>query len=325
MDLIIANLLSPPILFFALGLAASLARSDLKLPEALYATLTIYLLCAIGFKGGTALANADLERVWFPCLGAFFIGLLIPIWSFFILRTSRHLSRADCAAIAAHYGSVSAVTFIAATHYLKVLNVPYEPYASAFLAIMESPAIIVGILLAKLGSSHEGKSSMLQALIPAFRESILGKSIFLLLGSLLIGWASGEHGMAATEAFFVTPFVGILCLFLLEMGIVAGRRIDALPKLGAFLVLFGTLMPLCNGFIGVWIGQLTGLSLGGTTLLGVLAASASYIAAPTAVRISIPEANPTYYLTTSLAITFPFNLSIGIPIYYAFATWLFEG
>ena len=324
MDLIVANLLSPPILFFALGLGASLLRSDLKLPEALYSTLTIYLLCAIGFKGGVALANAGLNAVLLPGIAAIALGTCIPLWSFFFLKFFSKLSTADCAAIAAHYGSVSAVTFIAATNYLKVLNVPFEPYASAFLAIMESPAILVGIMLAKVGSQQKGGRPNLKIIKPALRESLLGKSIFLLIGSLLIGWASGESGSRATEAFFVTPFVGILCLFLLEMGIVAGRRVSSLPKLGPFLILFGTLMPLFNGIMGVWLGQWSGLSMGGATLLGVLSASASYIAAPAAVRISIPEANPTYYLTVSLAITFPFNLSIGTPIYFAFASWLYS-
>ncbi|MCS7063956.1 MAG: sodium-dependent bicarbonate transport family permease [Methylacidiphilales bacterium] len=322
MELIILNLTSPPILFFGLGLLASILRSDLKLPEALYATLTIYLLCAIGFKGGVALSQVGLEKVWLPTLSAVALGMLIPLWSFFIIKAFSRLSSADAAAIAAHYGSVSAVTFIAATNYLKLVQVSYEPYASAFLAVMESPAIVISIVLARLSSGWRA-GTLGNALKPALREALFGKSIFLLLGSLFIGWAAGERGGEMTHAFFVAPFIGILCLFLLEMGIVAGRRINALPKLGVFLILFGTLMPLFNGVVGVCLGKWSGLSLGGATLLGVLSASASYIAAPAAVRISIPEANPTYYLTASLGITFPFNLSVGTPLYFLFASWLY--
>ncbi|MEI6819818.1 MAG: sodium-dependent bicarbonate transport family permease [Verrucomicrobiota bacterium] len=310
-----ANLLSPAVLFFVLGLLAAIVKSDLKFPEQLYIGLTIYLLVAIGFKGGVAISEAGLQKVWLPSLAAIVLGALIPLWSYPLLRGPGKMSVVDSAAIAAHYGSVSAVTFIAATNYLKSINLPYESYATAFLAVMEAPAILVGVVLGKLNSKQAGEGS-LKAVI---HETLFGRSIFLLVGALIVGGLCGEVGMKKVEPFFVTPFQGVLAIFLLEMGIVAGNRMGDLKKVGLFLLGFGILMPLVNGAIGVLLGKFAGLELGGATLLGVLAASASYIAAPAAIRISLPEANPTLYLTSSLAITFPFNITVGIPIYLAMA------
>ena len=322
-DAIRANLLTPAVLFFALGLIAVLVRSDLKFPEPLYVALTIYLLIAIGFKGGVAVAEAGLGKVWLPALAAMLLGTLIPLWTYPILRFGGKFSAVDSAAIAAHYGSVSAVTFIAATNYLKSIEQPYENYASAFLALMESPAIIVGVMLGKLAAGKTGRSSG-ASLHPALHEALFGRSVFLLVGSLMIGALCGQPGMAKVEPFFVTPFQGVLALFLLEMGLVAGRRLEDLKRVGPFLLCFGIVMPLIHGCIGVALGKWVGLELGGATLLGTLAASASYIAAPAAIRMSLPDANPTYYLTSSLAITFPFNITIGIPIYFAFARWFYS-
>jgi hypothetical protein len=322
LDAIQANLLSPAVLFFALGLIAALTKSDLKFPEPFYVALTIYLLVAIGFKGGVAIAEAGLGKVWLPALAAMTLGTLIPLWTFPLLRFGGKFSAVDAAAIAAHYGSVSAVTFIAATNYLKAVNQPYESYATAFLAVMESPAILVGVVLGKLASKKAGESSG-ASLKQAMHEAIFGRSIFLLVGALVVGWLCGKPGMAKVEAFFVTPFQGVLALFLLEMGLVAGRRLGDLRKVGPFLLGFGVVMPLLHGCLGVYLGKLTGLELGGATLLGVLAASASYIAAPAAIRMSLPDANPTFYLTSSLAVTFPFNITLGVPIYFAVARWLY--
>ena len=313
-----ANLLSPAVLFFALGLIAALTKSDLKFPEPLYAGLTIYLLVAIGFKGGVAIAEAGLAKVWLPACGAMLLGALIPLWTYPVLRFGGKFSAVDSAAIAAHYGSVSAVTFIAATNYLKAINQPFENYATAFLAVMESPAILVGVVLGKLATKKSGDDSF-TSLKTALHEALFGRSIFLLVGALVIGALCGEAGMKKVEPFFVTPFQGVLALFLLEMGIVAGRRLGDLKKVGPFLLAFGIVVPLINGTLGVWLGKLTGLELGGATLLGVLSASASYIAAPAAIRMSLPDANPTLYLTASLAITFPFNITLGIPIYLEIA------
>ena len=311
-----ANLLSPAVLFFALGLTATFVKSDLKFPEALYVTLTIYLLAALGFKGGVAINEAGIGVVILPALAAMLLGALIPLWTYPLLRHVGKIKPVDAAAIAAHYGSVSAVTFITATNYLKGISEPYENYATAFLAVMESPAIIVGVLLGKM-TLQRGSSIFNGSFKSLLREAVFGRSVFLLVGALLVGALCGKAGMDKVEPFFVTPFQGVLALFLLEMGMVAGHRLGDLKKVGPFLVAFGILLPLMHGCIGVLLGKYAGLSLGGTTLMGVLAASASYIAAPAAMRLSLPEANPALYLTPSLAITFPFN----IPIYYALAKY----
>ena len=323
LDAIQANLLSPAVLFFALGLVAALTKSDLKFPEPLYVALTIYLLVAIGFKGGVAIAEAGIAKVWMPAIAAMILGALIPLWTYPVLRFGGKFSAVDAAAIAAHYGSVSAVTFIAATNYLKAINQPFENYATAFLAVMESPAILVGVVLGKLGTRAGGGPDF-SSLKTAMHEALFGRSIFLLVGALIVGWLCGKPGMEKVEPFFVTPFQGVLALFLLEMGMVAGRRVGDLKKVGPFLLAFGVVMPLLHGCIGVWLGKVAGLELGGATLMGVLAASASYIAAPAAIRMSLPDANPTFYLTSSLAITFPFNIALGIPIYFEVARWFYH-
>ena len=316
-----ANLLSPSVLFFALGLIAALVKSDLRLPDALYVTLTLYLLVALGFKGGVAVHNAGVAQVLVPALAAMMLGALIPLWCYPLLRYAGGLRPVDAAAVAAHYGSVSAVTFITATNYLKGIHVPYENHATAFLAIMESPAIVVGVVLGRMASGREGLP-LSKALGDVLREAVLGKSVFLLVGALVVGALCGNSGMEKVEPFFVTPFQGALALFLLEMGIVTGQKLGDLRKVGPFLAAFGILMPLLHGFLGACVGKWVGLSLGGTTLMAVLASSASYIAAPAAMRLSLPEANPALYLTPSLAITFPFNITVGIPIYLAMARHL---
>ena len=317
-----ANLLSPAVLFFLLGIIAALTKSDLKFPESLYVGLTIYLLIAIGFKGGVAISEAGFAKVWLPALAAIVMGAIIPLWTYPVLRFGGKFSGVDAAAIAAHYGSVSAVTFIAATNYLQSIDQPFESYATAFLAVMESPAILVGVVLGKLASKQRGDASGV-SMKTAVHEALFGRSIFLLVGALVVGWLCGDAGMKKVEPFFVAPFQGVLALFLLEMGLVAGRRIGDLRKVGLFLLGFGVLVPLVNGALGVLLGKASGLGLGGATLLGVLSASASYIAAPAAIRISLPDANPTFYLTASLAITFPFNITLGIPIYFEMARALY--
>lgn len=324
MDLLEAirqNLLSPAPLFFALGVLAAVAKSDLKLPEALYSSLTIYLLAAIGFKGGAAIQEAGLSAVWLPALVAVAISSLIPLWTYPALRFLGKLPAADAASIAAHYGSVSAVTFTVATGFLANAGVPHEGYASALLAIMESPAILVGVLLGKLAGTAKA-GDLRASLRDAAREALLGKSVVLLVGALLIGFLCGERGLEKVGGFFVAPFQGVLALFLLELGLVAGRRLRDLRRVGPFLVAFGVVAPVIHGALGVALGLAVGLSPGGATLLGTLCASASYIAAPAAMRLALPEANPTLSLAASLAITFPFNVSLGIPLYYEMAvTW----
>lgn len=317
-ELIQLNLLSPVVLAFFLGAAATLLRSDLKIPDELYQALSLYLLLAIGMKGGVELSASSPAEFLLPSLAALVLGCLIPIWCYIILRRLGSLSVADSAAIAAHYGSVSAVTFLATLSFLSALEIPHEGFLPALLAIMEVPAIVVALVIAR--SRLPGATSWRDIL----QEILTGKSIVLLLGGLLIGYAAGRDGFAKVEPFFVAPFQGVLALFLLEMGMVAARRLPDMRRAGPFLVTFSIVMPLLHGIIGVYVGRWVGLSMGGSVALAVLTASASYIAAPAAVRLSLPQANPTFYLTTSLAITFPFNLAIGIPLYYAFANLVFS-
>jgi uncharacterized protein len=317
------NLLSPPVLFFALGVIAVLVRSDLKFPEAIYVAMTIYLLSAIGFKGGVSMAEAGLARVWLPALAALALGALIPLWAYPILRFGGRFSPVDAAAVAAHYGSVSAVTFTVAVNFLKDAGQPFEAYSAAFLAVMESPAIIVGIVLGKLALRQPG--ALGGEVKRALHDALFGRSVILLVGTLLIGFACGHKGLEATAGLLVTPFQGILALFLLELGTVAARRLGDLRAAGPFLLAFGVVLPLAHAAVGLALGRAVGLSLGGATLMAVLASSASYIAAPAAMRLSLPEANPTLSLTAALAVTFPFNVTLGIPLYYAAATWWFGG
>ena len=321
------NLTAPMPLFFALGILATLIRSDLKVPDALYIGLTLYLLGAIGLKGGAEIREVGLITIWFPLVGCLILGTLIPIGTYFILRKLGKFSIHDAAAIAGHYGSVSAVTFAVATQFLASLHVPAEAYMSAFLAVLEPTGVIMGILLARLALRvHIPSSSQSNGygwLKPVFHEAITGKGSMILLGALLIGYISGHEGIAVTQPFFGDLFKGVLCLFMLEMGLVAGQRLAEVRTVGAFLVGFGILIPIIDGMLGVIIGGIVGLSVGGATMLGVMAASSSYIAAPAAMRISIPEANPSFYLTVSLGITFPFNIAMGIPLYFWLARALF--
>jgi len=302
------NLIEPLALFFVMGLGAGLARSDLRLPEALYQSLSIYLLLAIGLKGGVELAKSDLVSVVSPALGTLLVGMLIPVIAFALLL--RRFGRADAAALAAHYGSVSAVTFAVVLSYLDGRGVSYEGYMSVLLVVLEIPAIAVGILLARLGVAGATDYRHLA------HEVFLNKSVYLLIGGLVVGFAAGADRMQPYELVYFDAFKGALALFLIELGIVTTQRLGNLREAGLFLVVFGVGMPLISGTLGALTGQITGLSVGGTAVLATLTASASYIAAPAAVRIAIPEANPTLYLTASLGITFPFNIVLGIPIYY---------
>lgn len=298
-------------LFFVLGFAARLARSDLKLPAQLYETLSIYLLLAIGLKGGMELARQDPLAVLPQALAVIALGVAIPLIAFPILYRLGRLDRYNAAAIAGHYGSVSVVTFAVAVDYLNARQLPYEAYLPLFLVLLEMPGIAVGVLLARLGGQwREIRWG------PLLHEIFLGKSMVLLAGGLLIGWAAGPKGLAPLEPFFFELFKGALCLFLLEMGLVAAAQAGALRSSGAFLAGFAIAMPILSAVLGTVLGSLIGLSAGGTLLLATLAASASYIAAPAAMRIAVPEANPGLSITAALVITFPFNLLVGIPLYH---------
>jgi len=314
-----SNLLAPIPLFFALGLFATLIGSDLKMPESLYVGLVLYLLAAIGLKGGAEIREVGFSSIWSSLVAAAFLGIAIPCIGFVILRRVGGFGVQDAAAIAGHYGSVSAVTFAVASQFLTRIEMDHEAYASAFLAIMEPIGIVVAIFLARIAGQMQIAAS------PHWiKEVLTGKGCLILLGALVIGYASGHQGVILTKPFFVDPFKGVLCLFMLEMGLLAGQRLAEVRQVGVFLLFFGIMMPILNGLFGVLIGGAVGLSIGGATLLGVLAASASYIAAPAASRISLPDANPSLYLTASLGITFPFNIGLGIPLYLWFAKTFLE-
>lgn len=312
-DLAADNLTSPMILFFALGLAAALARSDLNVPEAIAKGLSLYLLLAIGFKGGAAVAAHGVDlKLALALIAGVVLSAFMPLIAFRALALTTGLSRIDAAAISAHYGSISIVTFLAATQALMSSGSEPEGYMVAVAAAMETPAIITALWLANKGSGSVDRG--------ALREIFLNGSIVVLTGSFVIGWMTGPQGLDSIAAFIVAPFKGVLCLFLLDMGLIAGRGLrEGSKNLTPPVIIFGLYMPLIGALLGLAAGSLIGLSVGGTALLATLAASASYIAVPAAMRLALPEAKPSLYLPLSLGVTFPFNLTVGIPLYIFFA------
>ncbi|WP_224816576.1 sodium-dependent bicarbonate transport family permease [Hasllibacter sp. MH4015] len=316
------NLLSPIILFFALGLLAAFARSDLSIPEAIAKGMSIYLLFAIGFKGGAAVAANGIDATLILSLVAgTVLSFAIPMVAFALLRVMTGLSVTDAAAVAGHYGSISIVTFVAASSVITASGMESEGYMVAVAAVMEAPAILSALWL--IARYDKGAAKMDAGLI---REILLNGSIVLLVGSFLIGCITGPEGLELIAPFIVTPFQGVLCLFLLDMGLVAGRGLrEARGVLKPGLFLFGVLMPVIGSSFGLAAGLLLGLSPGGVMLFMTLSASASYIAVPAAMRVALPEANPSIYLTLSLGVTFPFNLTLGIPLYLAVATYVTGG
>lgn len=308
------NILSPIILSFVLGLVAALARSDLSVPEAAAKALSIYLLFAIGFKGGASVAGHGLDAtLGLTLLSGIALSALLPFLAFALLKVMTRLDRVNAAAVAGHYGSISIVTFLAGSSLLTLRGVDAEGYMVAVAAVMEAPAILSALWLV----ARNGKSRLDASLL---REILLNGSIVLLVGAFIIGLITGSDGMRKIEPFIGAPFQGILCLFLLDMGLIAGRGLRrARGTMSAGLLLFGIAMPILASLAGLGAAYLLGLSLGGSVLLMILAASASYIAVPAAMRVALPEADPSVYLTLSLGVTFPFNLAIGIPIYYALA------
>ncbi len=314
LDLVLDNLLSPPILFFLLGVFATLVKSDLEMPTQVARFLSLYLLFAIGFQGGHKLAESDLSIDVLWMLGAASAtSFIVPFWCFAILRWK--LPAHDAAAIAATYGSVSAVTFITAVSFLKSEGVEYSGHMIAAMALMESPAIVVGVLLARwLGDRETGKPMNWGSL---GREAFLNGSVLVLMGSLIIGFSTGEKGWESVKPLAYDPFKGVLCLFLLDMGLVAARRIKDLKSSGVFLIAFSIIAAVVHAMLGILIAKLLGASQGDALLLAVLVGGASYIAVPAAVRLAIPKANPSLYVPMSLGLTFPFNVIIGIPLYYS--------
>lgn len=309
-DVFISSLTSPMVLAFALGVLATLIKSDLKFPDGMYLGLTIYLLFAIGLKGGMKLSQASIVDFYKPGLAAIAICIVIPLWVFAALFKLGKFDAINAAALAAHFGSVSAVTFSQCLSYLDSAGISYEGFMPAMLAIMEVPAVLISLYIASKYTSTD-KESTKQVL----HELLTGKGIMLLLGGIAIGLLTGKKGFEQVSPLFDAPFKGILCLFLLEVGLVAGRRVGDIRKVGFKLVAFGICIPIVNAVLGAFLAHFAGLSEGGAILFSILSASASYIAAPAAIRIALPQANPGYYLTAALAIAFPFNVTIGIPLY----------
>jgi hypothetical protein len=309
LGLLSQNLLAPPVLFFVAGAAAVAVRSDLEVPQPLPRLFSLYLLLSIGFRGGAELRHAGLDG---EALRALALGLAmsvaVPLAVFPVLR--RRLGPADAGAVAAAYGSVSAVTFITATAFLDRLGIRHGGHMVAALAVMESPAIVVGVWLARRGAVADRAPT--RALL---HDAFLNGSVFLLLASLAIGLASGERGRAALRPFTDALFPGVLCLFLLDMGMVAARRLGDLRRAGPFLVGFALAAPLASAAVAIGLARVAGLAAGDALLLVVLCASASYIAVPAAMRIAVPEANPGLFLPLAIGVTFPFNVAVGIPLY----------
>lgn len=321
-DVLLANVLSPITLAFALGLVSRMVRSEFHLPRDIYLALGIYLLFALGLKGGVELGHSPIAAIWLPMVVTLALGCVRPVTSYFVLKRLGGLGVPDAAGIAAHYGSVSAVTFIAALDFVRNMGTPAEGFLPTLLALLESPGIHIalafGVLHRNATSPEQGRSTR-----DAFHEVLTGRTMILLVGGLFVGYAVTPAAWQEVQPFFDGAiFKGALVLFLLEMGVVAGERLSDLKKVGPFLLGFGITMPIVHGALGVAAGHLAGLSVGGATVLGTMSASASYIAAPPAVRMTLPEANPTYSLTAALAITFPFNIVFGIPIYYQLSTWI---
>ena len=308
--------LDPVILFFLLGIAAGLLRSELRLPPAIYEFLSVILLIAIGLKGGVELSKQSFGALSGQIVLVLLMGFVLPLLAFPVLRWFGKLPRADAASIAAHYGSVSVGTYAAAAAWMNARGVAFEEYMPLFVVLLEVPAIIIGIILAR-GVSRKTRWGKLG------HEIFLGKGIVLLGGGLIIGWIVGPQGVEPIGGLFFGLFKGVLALFLLEMGLIAAAQAGNLRKHGLFLVVFSVAMPLVSALIGGALGSLMGLSIGGITLLATLAASASYIAVPAAMRLAVPEANPALSLAASLGVTFPFNVLIGIPLYHRVATALF--
>ncbi len=319
------NLLSPMILFFLIGIVAVVVNSDLKVPTAFYTGYTMIILLTIGIKGGVELRNVTLADMLPTILTAIILSILMFGISYLVVKGIFKFSLTDTFAISAHYGSVSAVTFIAGIAFLEKIEVYYEAYMSAILVIMEGPAIILAIILYKVYSQKQGEvaSNPEASLKHVVKEAFFGKSIFLLLGGIFIGFVAHKDGLLQITPLFGDLFYGILCIFLLHMGMVATQSIRQIQNLKLISFLFAFILPVIGGTIGVLSGHFIGLSLGGAVVLAFLTGSASYIAAPAAVAQAIPQANSGIYIGAALGLTLPFNLIVGIPYFYWLASWVY--
>lgn len=310
--MILETLTSPIILFFALGMMAGFARSDLAIPEALAKGMALYLMASIGLKGGVSVAESGFTpQLGMAAIGGMMLSFLLPFPAFYLLRGFGRLNQTDAGAVAAHYGSVSLVTFVTAQEMLNGAGLPAAGFMVAVLALMETPAIITGLMLARRGATKSDAGGGL------LHEVFLNASVVMLVGAFIIGLIAGKDGFAPIKPVFDGGYRGILCLFLLDMGLIASRRIVQSKALTPRLAVLAIALPLINGTIGTVLGVVLGLDQGTAAMLGILAASASYIAVPAAMRMALPEANPGVYLSMSLGITFPFNIVIGITLFAA--------
>jgi hypothetical protein len=318
--LLVENLLSPLVLAFVVGMIATFIRSELEFPQPVLNAISIYLVFAIALKGGTELAAGSWMELWKPALAAAGVAVLLPTWVFLVARKLLRLSIPNAAGMAALYGSVSSVTFLAALSFASRMGTPAEPFLPVLVSMMEW-GILIALFWARLAlhqEKQEGHLPLKEILVDTLRS----RSVILLLGGLAMGWIIGEKGFQPIKPVFEDGFRGILVIFLLEMGMVAARQIKEFVQLGPKLLAFGVVAPILHGLAGILIGTWVGLSTGGSFVFGAIVASASYIDAPAAVRHALPQANPSIYLTSSLGITFPFNLILGLPLYYKFSVWL---
>ncbi len=314
MDIVISTLTSPVILFFILGMAAAFARSDLAIPEAIAKGISLYLMAAIGLKGGVAVSESGFTPdLALAAVAGVALSFLIPYLAYPLLKIFGRLDQVNAGAVAAHYGSVSVVTFVTASEIYTGQSIGPAGYMVAVLALMETPAIISGLLIARRGSQGGERTSGLM------HEVLLNASVVLLMGSFAIGLVAGPSGFEPIAPLFQIPFTGVLCFFLLDMGLVAARRLSENKAMTARLAALGILFPLVNGTAATVLGTVIGLDVGTAAALGVLGASASYIAVPAAMRMALPQADPGLYLSMSLGVTFPFNIIVGIPLFAALA------
>ena len=338
LQLIQSNLLTPIILFFLFGIIAARIKSDLKIPEAISEFLPIYLLAAIGLHGGIEMRNTGFENMLIPMLVAIGLSLLITLNHYQILRRLGKFNIFDSYALASTYGAVGAVTFSVGLSFLKNQGVTSEGYLAAILAVLEPVAFIMAIFLTNMAVSKQirqkkksfttddtsdlnmGIQETKTKLSQVLHESVTGKAIVILLGSIVIGYIIGESGFDSIKIVFDEMFTGAIVIFMIEMGIIAGQRLGDIKKVGIFLIAFAVIMPTFNGIVGVLVATVMGLSLGGSVMFGLLLASASFIAAPAVLRHAIPQANPSLYITSALGITFPYNIIVLLPIMFAVST-----
>lgn len=310
--LLVDNLTSPALLFFVLGIIAVRVKSDLSIPQSSSHFISLYLLFSIGFKGGQELSHTEFGAdIFWPILAGMVMAALVPLYSFLILRTK--LNTFNSAAIAAAYGSVSAVTFVTAASFLEIQNVEFGGHMVAVMALMEAPAILIGVILVKACTKNGSAKDIKKTVGHSFTNG----SVFLILGSLLIGFLASEQQAQGIKPFTTDIFKGFLAIFLLDMGISSGKKLNDFLKSGWFTTSFAILMPIVNGCIMAVTSHLFMDSVGDRFMLTILVASASYIAVPAAMKKTVPQANPGLYLPMALAITFPVNITVGLPLYYA--------